>query len=333
MSIMQTAFQRQDKITEPLYVVSTLFNSQRFRIRWKHFEDFNKRIEESGALHYIAEVAFGDREFAITSSNNPRHIQLRSRDELWLKENALNIAISRLPANWKYVCWCDQDISWARDDFADEIKHKLQHYDFIQPWTYAHDLNSNHEITATYKSFCASHIDGEEWSLGSKAINSYYLKTIKKPGTTSYHAHPGFVWAARRSALDIVGGLPDVAICGEADFLAAIMLGQKVDVNILRKNYSVGYRRYLSEWQDRAKLIKKNIGKCEGSILHAYHGSKKLRKYFDRTRILVDTQYDPYKHLTLDTQGLWQLNHKAPIELRDRLREYFCQRNEDQLSD
>lgn len=63
---MKTLFQRPDQVAAPLYVVAVIFNPIRFRARWKLFSDFAKRVEESGAILYTAEAAFGHREFVLS---------------------------------------------------------------------------------------------------------------------------------------------------------------------------------------------------------------------------------------------------------------------------
>src|ERR1700684_2396379 len=90
-----TIFQRPDQLPYPLYVVTTVFNSPRYRSRWRLYEDFAKMVAEAGAILYTVEVAFGDRAFAVTEASNPRHIQLRTNTELWFKEQAINLGVAR----------------------------------------------------------------------------------------------------------------------------------------------------------------------------------------------------------------------------------------------
>jgi len=94
-----------------LYVVTVVFNPLRLRSRMWNYWTFQNMVEKAGGILYTVEVAFADREFEITESGNPRHLQLRARDnaEIWLKENALNLLIERLPSDWKYVAWIDAD--------------------------------------------------------------------------------------------------------------------------------------------------------------------------------------------------------------------------------
>jgi len=78
-----THFQRPDHVQAPLHVVTPLFNSARYRTRWKHYEDFAKRVEEAHAILHTVEVAFGNR------SHLPKHIghtvKLRTTHEMFLR--------------------------------------------------------------------------------------------------------------------------------------------------------------------------------------------------------------------------------------------------------
>lgn len=135
-----------------LYVITTVFNPLRFRNRYWNYFSFQNMVEKSGAILYTAEIAFGDRHFEITDPSNPRHLQLRARDnqEIWLKENSLNLLINRLPPDAKYIAWLDSDISFARTDWAQETLHELQRYDFLQLFSHAQDIGPNYEpLTVT----------------------------------------------------------------------------------------------------------------------------------------------------------------------------------------
>src|ERR1043165_3880210 len=116
-------FSRPDRLSDPLYVITPIFNSTRYRSRWRLYEDFAKHIYESGAVLITVEAAFGSREFAVTQPDDPYDIQLRTDSELWLKENMINIGFQRaamLGAN--YIAWIDADSHFSRYDWADETR-------------------------------------------------------------------------------------------------------------------------------------------------------------------------------------------------------------------
>jgi hypothetical protein len=319
---MQTLFQRPDQVGQPLYVVTSVFNSPRYRKRWKLYEDFVRMCDNAGAILYTVEVAFGDRKFAVTEAGNPRHIQLRTRHEIWIKENALNLAIQRLPLDWQYVAWIDADVSFARHDWANETIHQLQHYDFLQMWTEAVDLSEQHEILTRFRSFIWCYLNDIQPTRGS----GYYGD--KQGGEISFW-HPGYAWAARRDAINKVGGLMDWAILGGGDlFMARSLVG--LHKRLPDALGSVG-KRWLKIWERRAdRYIKRNVGAMEGMLLHYYHGPKASRRYKDRGQILVEAKFNPETMLKRDDQGLWQLESDCE-QLRDDARRYFHERNEDAI--
>ena len=61
-----------------------------------------------------------------------------------------------------------------------------------------------------------------------------------------------------------------------------------------------------------------------------WHGKIANRKYQDRPRILKRNHYDPLVDVSYDSQGVLQLTGQKP-RLRDDLRAYFSDRNEDSI--
>lgn len=332
MAQFPTLFQRPDRIHEPLYVVTTVFNSPRFRTRWELYEDFRRMVKISGAILYTVEVAFGHRDFAVTQADDPTDLQLSTTSEIWIKENAINLGVQRLPRTWQYVAWVDSDIRPVRDDWDDEIIHALQHYAVIQPWTQSLDLTSDYEISIEPPFHALQRSVGWAAREGKPIRPSPYYYG-GRPEAHFYH--PGYMWATKRDVWDGLGGLLDFAILGSADnYMAQSLLGQVE--SIIPKGASPAYRRGILEWQDRALAVaKKNIGATDGLILHHYHGSKASRGYSTRNQIIEDTAFDPETDLRRNAEGVWQLGHRTDarsLEIRDRTRQYFHARREDDPS-
>lgn len=315
-------FSRPDRLHDPLYVVTTVFNSPRYRTRWKLYQDFALRVERAGAKLYTVEVAFGDRDFSVTDPANPQHLQLRTSSELWLKENAINLGVARLPADWKYVAWVDADIAFVRDDWANETIHALQHYKVVQMWSEAQDLSPDHELHQKHQSFawCWNHLPQDPTPSGP------YYYAPKRGGKWMWH--PGYAWACRRSVWDALGGLLDVCPLGAGDMHMAWGMVGEIERSIDRRMHRE-YIDHLRQWGQRAQAaVNLDIGMVPGLILHHWHGPKAARQYATRGQILTQEQFSPLKHLYRDWQGLWQIAETHP-KLRNRIREYFRQRDED----
>jgi hypothetical protein len=138
----------------------------------------------------------------------------------------------------------------------------------------------------------------------------------------------GGAWAFRRPAFDAVGGLLDTCILGSADWHMAFGLVGAVDAAAELQYCSGPYVDAVLRWQARAATLKQNIGYIDNHAIHYFHGSKSARAYGSRWRILLDNQYDPRTDVSRDWQGVLQLTGNKP-RLRDQIRAYFRDRNED----
>ena len=313
---------------DKLYVVTAISNPVRYASRYKLYEQFAKHMQDSGVELYTIEMAFGTRPFAITDSSNPRHIQVRSSSELWHKENLLNVAISRLPIDWKYVAWVDADVAFTRSDWASETVHSLQHYKVVQLFSHAQDLGPDYQPMMTHTGFIYNYLN---FGLTKEWIGPCPDESVSNVG-----GHPGYAWAATRDAFDHLGGLIDYAILGAADRHMACALVNRVEDSFFHSSEPEGemteaYKSLLYQWQDRAaRYVDGNIGYVKGTLYHYWHGSKRSRGYENRWKILRDNQFDPIKDLKKDSQGLLMFGSDKPL-LRDQIRAYFRSRNEDSI--
>jgi len=331
-------FERPDSINEPLYVVTTIFNSERFRSRYSLYEKFKKYIKDSGAILYTVELAYGERAFAVTESGNPYHIQLRTGDiydvgdKLWFKENMINLGVQRLPSTWRYFAWIDADIQFARPDWVGETLHQLQTYHVVQMFSEAYQLTPNYNAQHKYQGFAHwyNNLYNAD-SLKGNVSKSCYSKELINEKNKSDWSHPGFAWAMRKDAFDHLGGLLDWAGLGSADWYMCRAFAGFYDIDYVAKSLGSSGCRMLTEWQNRSeKYIKRNIGYIEGALLHYWHGQRKDRNYKGREQFLIEAGFEPDLDLKRDWQGLWQLTDRSQ-QLRNGIRKYFKQRNEDNL--
>ncbi len=298
------------------HVVTMISNPVRYSSRYELFKKFKHHMEKSGVIHlHVVEVQNGERAFQVTEKDNPYHIQLRTIDELWIKENAINLAINRLTPrfpDWKYVAWIDADIKFTRPDWVEETIEELQVSSWVQMFQTAIDLGPEGEALQTYNGFMYSYWSG-------------------KPQQNNYATwHPGYAWAATREALTKVGLLIDGAILGAGDrHMAMSLIGRGKES--FDKRIHPDYQDMVLSWELRAeKYIKRRVGYVKGNILHYWHGKKKDRRYHDRWQILINNNYSPYRHIYRDWQGLYQFDTDA-IKLRDDIKKYFRSRNEDSI--
>lgn len=145
-----------------LDVVAVVSNPCRYRSRYDLYRAFERHMLDSGVRLTTVEMAFGGREFEVTESGNPRHVQVRSSFELWHKENLIRLGVSRLPSDWASVAWIDADVQFARSDWCQETLHALQHYSVVQPWSQVIEVTPDFESYDTgmglvKHSFCSQY--------------------------------------------------------------------------------------------------------------------------------------------------------------------------------
>lgn len=308
-----------DGTPDKLHVIAVISNQARYASRYALYEKFREhmKLQPLVELHTV-ELSFGRRPREIHDAQ----LYLRTYDEVWYKENLINLAIAKLPRNWKYVAWIDADIEFQRKDWAVETMQQLQHYQVVQMFQNSIDLGPNGELLNKANGFMYSYLTGQPRpKIGADG---------KTYGYTTWHS--GFCWAARREAIDHLGGLYDVSVLGSGDHLMAWGL---IGKNILPSTMSKAYHKSLNDWIARAERhICRDVGYVNGTIVHFFHGKKKDRKYNSRWKILEKHRFDPYLDLKRDSQGLYQLDFdgsKRMMDFRDDLRGYFLSRNEDSI--
>lgn len=306
-----------------LHVACAYSNPLRWRTRRVLMNDFRQHMQASpNVVLHAGELAYGDRPFEVIGDGAPPNmhdVQLRTSHELWHKENILNLVIQHFPADWQYGAVIDADFHMTRRDWALEAIHQLQHFDFVQLFSSYSDLSAKHIPYRIMPSFAWTYLNRGP---GIFAPASGYGSGTVGPGAT------GGAWAFRRTAFDAVGGLLDVCILGSADWHMAFGLAGRANPAPEATRCKAGYMDAIWRWQNRAAVLKQNIGCVENHAIHHFHGSKVFRAYGDRWKILRDQDFNPQLDLVRDWQGVWQLAGNKP-KLRDEIRAYFRARNED----
>jgi hypothetical protein len=309
-----------------LHVISVISNPMRYKRRSHLFREFLRRMDKCGATVWVVEATFGERKPEIVCHDANHTIRVRCDDEVWLKENLINVAARHLPADAKYLMWLDADVEFDREDWVMETLEALQHHPVVQPFTNIIDLGPNGEVMERHKSFAYCYVEGDKLSKFNKLGG--WLNYGKGP-----YWHPGYGFAFRMDTWNALGGMLDLNICGAGDYhMACALIGQ---VEFSRPgNIHENYKLMLDAWQRRAEIaVRRDIGYVTGTIRHYYHGTKKNRRYRERWDILTKNDFDPFSDVHYDRHGVL---HLAPAtdartrRLRDQLRDYFAERKEDE---
>lgn len=317
------------------YVVTPITNSARYKRRYELYWRFAEMIESTGVKLITVEQAFGHRPFMVTEPGNPYHIQVRSHEELWLKENMINIGIQhilRLDPDAREVAWIDADcfpmipcIEWL-----EEIWHALQHYEFVQCWEWLLNLGPQNEpltgkpessFMATYRKYGFQVPPKKQ----KRSDNGYNYSSF---------GHTGLAWAANVDAISKVGGLLDVCILGSGDWHMAHALVGMVREWSGEFSQLHEYQKYILEWENRCeRWIKRDVGMVPVTMGHWFHGDFINRGYGTRGQITIENEYNPHTDIKKDCHGLYQLETWEPrqIRMRDLIRAYFSARHEDSI--
>lgn len=297
------------------HVVCMVSNPVRYESRYRLFNDFNERMNRDGVNLWVCEVQNGERAFNCTDATNPRHLQLRTEQELWIKECALNQLVERLPRDWKYIAFIDADVEFNNKNWVEETIQQLQVFNVVQMFQNCADLGPQGETLQVHTGFMFKYIN--RMSLGSRYENG----------------HPGYAWAYTRFAFERLGRLIDRCILGSADYhMAASLIGRAqmtLDDYQSHGGLTQNYIEMILDWQSRAERhVKRRVSYVPGTILHYYHGSKAKRQYISRRDVLTKYKFDPWRDIYEDYQGLLCLDEDR-IELRDAIQRYFRTRLED----
>lgn len=315
-----------------LDVILVISNQNRYRRRWELFRQcYERLLREPNVRVTVVELAFGDRPHEVTEADNPRHVQVRTNDELWHKENLFNIGRIHVPGDAEYICMVDADTLFMRHDWVQETIHKLQHFPIVQMFSHALMLGPKDHPESTHESFAYAY---------RKSIPSFDPKRPASPlpfgEYGKIHFKTGLAWAYRRETLDALGGLLDMCIIGSADWhMAASFMGM-VEASFpvyAQLDECKAYKRMIESYAQNAyEIVQGQVGYVDGTLAHYYHGSMADRRYGERWAITK--VFNPDIHLTRDykNHGLLQWTPLARRSaVSDQLREYFELRQEDDI--
>lgn len=328
-----------------LWVVTAVSNPVRYKTRYALYKRFREHVTRELRINLITvEAAFGDRDHQLTEDgtdevvvartecNGVRTVDVRVRNasQVWLKENLWNVGARQLPDDCRYVMFADADLQFVNPHFATELVHALQEYRVVQPFETVADLGPEGQIMDVHRSFGWCHANGWEWRPKPDGKGGY---NCKRPDHVNRHAgfgtpwHPGYALAMRRDVLDRLP-LLETGVLGAGDHHALAALIGKAELSYPAQIHPE-YKRQVLAWQARAtEVVKGDLGFVPGTILHHFHGSKTNRRYVSRWEILVKNAYDPTRDVYRNAQGVLELEDYNPA-LRDGIRAYFRQRNED----
>jgi hypothetical protein len=293
---------------ETLYVILPYFNYCGFKRRRSLFIDFVKQIHGTKGIRIVVSEALGPDP--LPKMDTFDHLAFETDSPIWLKENLINMAIQRLPKDWKYMAWIDADITFLNQNWVTDTITELKSYDVVQMFQTCVNLGSKNEALKIEKGFGYMH----------RGSGTPYVVSARYG-----FWHPGYAWACTRKAWLQMGGLIDWAILGSGDrHMSLAWIGRVKDS--APGNIHPNYKALLEEYECMCEGLE--VSYVEGTILHHWHGRLEDRKYRERWDILTKGKFNPTNDIGQTDSGLIQLTNSGRRLEKDLL-EYFVGRRED----
>ena len=296
-----------------LHVIGVCSNVVRWHSRYRLAREWIcEMLGTPNVVLHVVEAVYKERKPEL-ESDKYSYLKVHTDSEIWLKENLINLGVKHLlPKDWKYMAWVDMDIHFRNPDWALATLHQLQHYNVLQPWSHAVDLDFHGGFHNQFQSF------------GYLCANRKPMWHGRKDGYQ--YAHTGFAWACTRYFYENIEKLLDFCIIGAGDHHIAWSCVGKID-DTIHKGICPDYYKACNDFQDKAyRACAGLVGFVHGRIEHNYHGHKENRKYWGRWEILTKNDFDPLTDVAYDSQGVrvlcgsnkYQLEHDIMIYNRER---------------
>lgn len=309
-----------------LCAVTTFFNPVKYTSRVTNFVHARHWSLRQGLQLLVVELAFDDEPFVLDKSDGDdliRFIRLRGsteRNVMWQKEALINIGLARLEEYFpkcNLVTWIDADVV-LEDGWVESAMIMLNEtHNIGQPYTHLVRLPNGVFTPDSHWSEPRMRRMGFGNSEGQVQIAA----SVQMGG------HTGYAWIARKVDLQTIGGLYSNAVVGGFDALMThVLLDPRCETRFNR-----AMARDFKQWSTRSLSVFRNVTHPKHTVRAAcfWHGDVRDRNYQDRHLILLESDFDPARHVRLDTAGLLEWTENAPCELKDRVLKMFIERRED----
>lgn len=312
-----------------LWVITTYFNPAGYGSRLVNFRRFRKQF----ACRLLAVEMACDGRFALNADDADILVRVCGGAALWQKERLLNIAVSKLPPEAKYVAWMDCDLAFSNPRWAEETVALLARHPLVQLFNYLVDMQPDGAAPceAAIPTGC-----GIAWS--SRRSRSAYAvwsmfkflwrrlsMVLDRPFRID---HFGFAWAAERAFLERHGFYDALVVGGGDQALIGAAYG---DFDVVCKSKCLSatrFRHYLAWAEPVFAEIKGNVGFLRNTAFHFWHGEIADRRYRERHSELAGYDFDPFQDIAIGPDGCWVWASDKPA-MHAYVRRYFDMRRED----
>jgi hypothetical protein len=190
-------------MSETFCVITVLFNPASYESRYVSYNTFEKHMRSFGVRLITVELVFNNQSFRVTNASDQNHVQLRTQDVMWFKENLINIGIKRSPISCVYLAWVDIEVEFLNRDWLQKTIEALEQFKVVQLFEVVNILGPNREPLETHLGFGRCRSNKSIAGFGSS------LKKLQTPSGMKVYCTTGFAWATKKRLLEQTGGLYD----------------------------------------------------------------------------------------------------------------------------
>ena len=317
---------------DALWVVSAYFNPAGYTTRLDNFHVFRRHLD---APLLVVEVAAAGRH-QLRPTDADVVLSLTGEDHLWQKERLLNIGMSALPADARYVAWVDADVVLERPGWAEEAaRHLERHGGLLQLFERAVHVSRDASRGSAFSRDTAGVAPvltepsiGAAARLGqAEAAFDACLAPDRRRANGDIWSL-GMAWAATRAVVERCG-LYDGAIVGGGDVLlvaAAVARAEALERRVLTRHEIGHWRAWMA--RARAAQLFRHLDALPQQAFHLWHGDLRDRGYGRRLRLTADHDFDPAADLRRADNGTWRWT-RPDSDLARAVAAYFASRRED----
>jgi hypothetical protein len=296
-SVLDTVYNKP-KIND-LAVGFIIFNSAKSkRILMNYFYTVEK-LKLAKIPYYTLELVYDGSSPEIADA-----FHVRGTSHLFQKEHLCKLLEQRIPESYTKLLFMDADLVYSNPDWYNELSTSLNSYEVVHPFTNALWLDLEYSIIEENRITCVYFKDK-------------YIFPI-------CNSHVGFAWAFQRPYYREVG-MYCYAVFGSGDSYSSM---QFLNNDYYLKITSIYTPPFTNSYLKYSEGRKPTISHINGNIYHLYHGSFQNRKYSSRFNIIHGIE-NIEDILIQNEDGVFELTDQV---IKDKMREYFIDRNDDEVS-
>jgi hypothetical protein len=289
-----------EPVEKKMAIILVYFNKQgSFRII-NNLLFVKQMLELANIPYFIGEMSVSGSPFLFAESSNIFHFQ--SPDNMFYKENIVNLMEPLLPPIYDKLCIMDADIIFDNNDWYNLMSSKLNDVNICQPYSTAYWLNISYDGVIQEK-------------------YSYLKKRIS--------GHEGFVWGFQRAWFNTYK-FPSGCFIGSGDSLFVKSVFEKEILKLHQYVYD-SLVKYIS---NLPSIISSDY--LDMNIYHLYHGSISNRQYFAKhikfNNMLSNLKItDSDELIEYNADGIMRWTPKYSNICNSFMKEYLINRNDDSI--